>query len=164
MGCQFFLKFRTFFCGFSYCVRFCEIRKYRRLCGTSRHPMDHLWMCLLLIVATHSGITQSQIGQPTATASPFVILPKIVGGYTVTIDQVPFQVSVRRRSIHERHYGLGHVCGGAVISQRVVCSAAHCYAMWVKYVNRIHEISVTTICFLEIPQYHWSIVIPSYMW
>ncbi|EDW53000.1 GM12455 [Drosophila sechellia] len=89
---------------------------------------DHL-LVWLLIVATHSGITQSQIGQQTATASPFVILPKIVGGYTVTIDQVPFQVSVRRRSIHERHYGLGHVCGGAVLSQRVVCSAAHCYAI-----------------------------------
>ncbi|EDX02439.1 trypsin [Drosophila yakuba] len=91
--------------------------------------MDHLWMCLLILVA-HTGSSKSQIALPTAhTVSPFEILPKIVGGYTVTIEQVPFQVSVRRRSIHERHYGMGHVCGGAVISQRVVCSAAHCYAI-----------------------------------
>ncbi|KAH8289562.1 hypothetical protein KR054_007171, partial [Drosophila jambulina] len=64
----------------------------------------------------------------SASAS-FVRLPKVVGGYTVTIDQVPFLVSVRRRLIHEQEFGQGHVCGGAIISQRVVCSAAHCYAI-----------------------------------
>ncbi|KAH8408813.1 hypothetical protein KR009_000570 [Drosophila setifemur] len=65
----------------------------------------------------------------TQTHSSFVILPKVVGGYAVTINQVPYQVSVRKRSIHEKQYGLGHVCGGTVISQRVVCSAAHCFAI-----------------------------------
>ncbi|KAH8367983.1 hypothetical protein KR084_005215 [Drosophila pseudotakahashii] len=84
---------------------------------------------MLLILAAYPGNSIVQIHPPTTTASGFVILPKIVGGYTVTIDQVPFQVSVRRRKIHEQHYGMGHVCGGAIISQRVVCSAAHCYAI-----------------------------------
>ncbi|XP_052856588.1 trypsin isoform X2 [Drosophila gunungcola] len=95
--------------------------------------MDLRWACLLLlmslILATCPGGSHPQIRPPTATAAPIVILPKVVGGYSVTIDQVPFQVSVRQRSIHERHYGMGHVCGGAVISQRVICSAAHCYAI-----------------------------------
>ncbi|KAH8245118.1 hypothetical protein KR032_004993, partial [Drosophila birchii] len=59
----------------------------------------------------------------------FVRLPKVVGGYTVTIDRVPFLVSVRMRLIHEYQFGQGHVCGGAIISQRVVISAAHCYAI-----------------------------------
>lgn len=70
---------------------------------------------------------------PSSSSSSFVILPKVVGGYAVTINQVPYQVSIRRRSIHEKQYGLGHVCGGTIISQRVVCSAAHCFAMWVEY-------------------------------
>ncbi|XP_037725404.1 trypsin isoform X2 [Drosophila subpulchrella] len=93
--------------------------------------MDHQWMCqlMLLILAADPKHSHAQILQPMSTASSFVILPKIVGGYTVTIDQVPFQVSVRRRPVHQRRFGMGHVCGGAVISQRVVCSAAHCYAI-----------------------------------
>ncbi|XP_016976724.1 trypsin [Drosophila rhopaloa] len=95
--------------------------------------MDHQWTCLWmlvsLILAAYPGKTRPQIHAPKTTALSFVILPKVVGGYSVTIDQVPFQVSVRKRSIHERHYGMGHVCGGAVISQRVICSAAHCYAI-----------------------------------
>ncbi|XP_017156041.1 uncharacterized protein LOC108164685 isoform X6 [Drosophila miranda] len=68
-------------------------------------------------------------------AGKFVILPKVVGGYSITIEQVPFQVSVRRRSMHERTYGLGLICGGALISQRVACSAAHCFAVWKQHVQ-----------------------------
>ncbi|KAH8304244.1 hypothetical protein KR059_004911, partial [Drosophila kikkawai] len=71
----------------------------------------------------------------SASAS-FVRLPKVVGGYTVTIDQVPYLVSVRKRIVHEQIFGQGHFCGGAIISQRVVCSAAHCYAMWVNTTER----------------------------
>ncbi|XP_030381084.1 trypsin I-P1 [Scaptodrosophila lebanonensis] len=53
----------------------------------------------------------------------------VVGGYPITTEQVPFQVSVRWRWLHEFHFGRGHVCGGSLLSQRVVCSAAHCYAI-----------------------------------
>ncbi|XP_026848307.1 trypsin I-P1 isoform X1 [Drosophila persimilis] len=75
-----------------------------------------------------TGHTSSPHNEPS-DAGKFVILPKVVGGYSITIAQVPFQVSVRRRSMHERTYGLGLICGGALISQRVVCSAAHCFAV-----------------------------------
>ncbi|BFG02060.1 trypsin I-P1 [Drosophila madeirensis] len=64
----------------------------------------------------------------------FVMLPKVVGGYSIAIEEVPFQISVRRRTMHEKAYGLGLICGGALISQRVACSAAHCYA-----VNNTHN-------------------------
>ncbi|KAH8364978.1 hypothetical protein KR200_010233 [Drosophila serrata] len=71
--------------------------------------------------------TQESFGESATVRGPFVRLPKVVGGYTVPIDRVPFLVSVRRRLIHENQFGQGHVCGGAIISQRLVCSAAHCY-------------------------------------
>jgi len=69
--------------------------------------MDHQWMCqlMLLILAVDPKPSHALILQPMSTASSFVILPKIVGGYTVTIDQVPFQVSVRRRPVHQRRFG-----------------------------------------------------------
>ncbi|EDW13760.1 trypsin eta isoform X1 [Drosophila mojavensis] len=52
---------------------------------------------------------------------------KIVGGYPITIADAPYIVSIRARYYHEASFGEGHMCGGSVISQRVVCSAAHCF-------------------------------------
>ncbi|XP_005190397.4 trypsin zeta, partial [Musca domestica] len=44
----------------------------------------------------------------------------------VDITSAPWQVSVRLKAIDSEYYGDGHICGGSVISQRVVLSAAHC--------------------------------------
>nr|AXF35732.1 serine protease 6 [Holotrichia oblita] len=43
---------------------------------------------------------------------------RIVGGETVTIEQFPYQVSLQLLG--------GHWCGGAIISDTVILSAAHC--------------------------------------
>lgn len=51
---------------------------------------------------------------------------RIVGGQAIYIDSAPWQVSVRLMALEEKMYGLGHICGGAVISERVVITAAHC--------------------------------------
>ncbi|KAL6030229.1 hypothetical protein STEG23_035757 [Scotinomys teguina] len=44
---------------------------------------------------------------------------KIIGGYTCRKHSVPYQVSL--------HDGYGHQCGGSLISDQWVLSAAHCY-------------------------------------
>ncbi|KAH8394450.1 hypothetical protein KR222_006146, partial [Zaprionus bogoriensis] len=54
------------------------------------------------------------------------IEPKVVGGTSITISEAPYQVSVRLSDREKRSYGSGHICGGVVISQRLVASAAHC--------------------------------------
>lgn len=43
---------------------------------------------------------------------------RIVGGQNATIDQFPYQISMN-------HFG-SHRCGGSIIRQRVVITAAHC--------------------------------------
>ncbi|XP_070075015.1 trypsin eta isoform X2 [Drosophila takahashii] len=54
------------------------------------------------------------------------IEPKIVGGSATYIEQVPYQVSIRLTANDRKSYGSGHLCGGVVISQRLVATAAHC--------------------------------------
>ncbi|XP_065363671.1 serine protease 53-like [Calliphora vicina] len=54
--------------------------------------------------------------------------PRIVGGQAISIQEAPWQVSVRLIALEEQMYGSGHICGGSVISQRVVVTAAHCIA------------------------------------
>ncbi|XP_073833239.1 trypsin delta-like [Musca autumnalis] len=52
--------------------------------------------------------------------------PRIIGGQAISIQQAPWQVSVRLKVYEAQMYGYGHICGGSVISQRVIVSAAHC--------------------------------------
>ncbi|KAM8705936.1 hypothetical protein ACLKA7_010263 [Drosophila subpalustris] len=63
-----------------------------------------------------------------AASEPMKTHAKVVGGYPVNIDVVPYQVSIRVKFYEELEFGLGYMCSGSVISQRVVCSAAHCFA------------------------------------
>lgn len=46
--------------------------------------------------------------------------PKIIGGQVPPLGAVPWQISLR--SSDEKHQ-----CGGALISERLVLSAAHCH-------------------------------------
>lgn len=59
--------------------------------------------------------------------SSFAAVPsdsKIVGGYAVFIQEVPYQVSLRLRNLH---YGDPfHICGAAIISAYNILTAAHC--------------------------------------
>ena len=48
---------------------------------------------------------------------------KIVGGYPAIEKQFPYQVSLQRGHFH---VGTRHFCGGAIISERWIITAAHC--------------------------------------
>lgn len=56
---------------------------------------------------------------------------KIVGGTVTEISRTPYQISLRLKQIDRKQFGRGHICGGTVISQRLVVTAAHCLFEWV---------------------------------
>lgn len=71
----------------------------------------------LLIIA--SVILANQAASlPKLSAPRFPINGRIVGGIAMTIDEIPYQVSLQ--------HGLGHFCGGSIISNRWILSASHC--------------------------------------
>lgn len=48
---------------------------------------------------------------------------RIVGGFTASRGFYPWQVGVRRY----QYSGYGHWCGGTILSEHWILSAAHCY-------------------------------------
>jgi len=66
--------------------------------------------------------TDGQCGVSLYADAGDMVLPpgKIVGGQEARPYEFPWQVSVRRKSTD------GHFCGGSIINQRWVVSAAHC--------------------------------------
>lgn len=47
-----------------------------------------------------------------------VVGDRIFGGFETNIENIPWQVSLQRKS--------HHVCGGAIISPKWILTAAHC--------------------------------------
>ncbi|KAG5670237.1 hypothetical protein PVAND_000514 [Polypedilum vanderplanki] len=56
--------------------------------------------------------------------------PRIVGGHDANIEEVPYQVSLRR--YNEETQLWGHTCGGIILTTDVTLNAAHCVY------NRLH--------------------------
>lgn len=58
---------------------------------------------------------------------PFKIDDRIFGGQEAAVGQFPYQVSLR--FLMEPASGFVHVCGGSIITNRFVLTAAHCMLM-----------------------------------
>lgn len=52
--------------------------------------------------------------------------PKIVGGIDADIDQIPYQVSLRRLFENDTVTSWGHTCGGFIVTPDAIITAAHC--------------------------------------
>lgn len=50
---------------------------------------------------------------------------RIVGGFDATFNAVPWQASIRYIP-YEGLFGNGHLCGGSLINNRTILTAAHC--------------------------------------
>lgn len=51
---------------------------------------------------------------------------RIVGGSVATLQTAPYQASIRVRA-SDIPFGQGHICGGSLINDRTVLTAAHCF-------------------------------------
>ncbi|XP_076387745.1 vitellin-degrading protease [Megachile rotundata] len=54
----------------------------------------------------------------SASSCVYSLQPRIIGGQNTSIDKYPYQVSVQARN--------SHICGGSLISDQFVLTAAHC--------------------------------------
>ena len=87
---------------------FCNTVSQRQICN--------LITGLLHCVVVTEGCGQRPIGQPES---------RIVGGFDVRYGAFPWQAAVLKHNPRTQQYG--HWCGGTIISNSWVLSAAHCF-------------------------------------
>lgn len=78
--------------------------------------LRYLGLCVGIFTVLLQGISCSPI-EPVDSSS---FDGRIVGGRNVTIEQYPYQVALRIVST------LSLLCGGSIVTQRKVVTAAHC--------------------------------------
>ncbi|XP_069966475.1 trypsin [Bactrocera oleae] len=89
--------------------------------------MQTIWCFFLIVLLAHSSYASS-LSVRSKNTHPYVLTEydsKTIGGSPVAITSAPWQVSVRLL-LFEIQLGHGHICGGSVITSRVIITAAHC--------------------------------------
>ncbi|XP_061388400.1 polyserase-2-like, partial [Musca vetustissima] len=108
--------------------------------ATEAHSKNVALMAFLLLCLTSPDVMGSRERKLSATISEGTLPPdasfrdaipskesKIIGGSQISINDAKYQVSLRLvANENARGFGYGHICGGSIISQRVILTAAHC--------------------------------------
>ncbi|KAE8578224.1 hypothetical protein XENTR_v10023406 [Xenopus tropicalis] len=85
---------------------------------TVAETMEFAGIILLLLVSASPTVSQNTTASPRICGSPLVS-SRIVGGTDATNGAWPWQISLR--------YKGSHICGGSVISNQWIMTAAHCF-------------------------------------
>ncbi|XP_017038888.1 trypsin zeta [Drosophila ficusphila] len=89
----------------------------------SRSWLVRLSALLLCLVAFTQGLPLQQAENEDEKSVPG---GRIVGGYVTDIAQVPYQISLRYKGITTPENAFRHRCGGSIINETIVLTAAHC--------------------------------------
>lgn len=76
-----------------------------------------LGLCLALVLGVGAYPAQESLSTSNG---------RIVGGWATTIERYPHQISLRRRAITSPKNSFSHSCGGSVLNEEYVLTAAHC--------------------------------------
>lgn len=76
---------------------------------------------LLCLVSSTTNAQTRNVPPGSGGYSPGYTLPNIIGGTAIPISQAPYQVSMK--------IGGSHACGGSIISDRWILTAAHCIVL-----------------------------------